>query len=78
MSTGILSDVLAGFLLIVDLVVSDSFLIVDWAGFLLIVDLVIWFLDFWGKKEKGISPPFLFRVSICRLVCLMLVGMYHL
>jgi len=49
MSTGILSDVLAGFLLIVDWVVSDS---------LLIVDLAIWFLDFGERKEKGISPPF--------------------
>jgi len=29
MSTGILSDILAGFLLIVDWVVSDSLLIVD-------------------------------------------------
>jgi len=58
MSTGILSDILADILLIVDLVVSDSFLIVDWAGFLLIVDLAIWFLDFGERKEKGISPPF--------------------
>jgi len=53
MSTGILSDILA--------------------GFLLIVDLAIWFLDFGERKEKGISPPFLFSVSIYRLVCLMLL-----
>jgi len=47
MSTGILSDILAGFLLIVDWVVSDS---------LLIVDLVIWFLGFGGKKKRGFLP----------------------
>jgi hypothetical protein len=47
MSTGILSDIVAGFLLIVDWVVSDS---------LLIVDCVIWFLDFWEKRKRGFLP----------------------
>ncbi len=69
MSTGILSDILADILLIVDLL---------FPGILLIVDLAIWFLDFGGKKKRGFLPLSLFSVSICRLVCLMLVGMYHL
>ena len=56
MSTGILSDILAGFLLIVDWVVSDS---------LLIVDLAIWFLDFGGKRKGDFSP---FLCLVCPFV----------